>query len=484
MTQDPTPNVFSVNRRDFLKASAAVGAGLVLAPTILGAEAKGGGEKELNVALIGAGIEGQVLLYDMQKYVPGLKFAAVCDIWPYNQRRVVNTLKKYKQAVTGYEDYREMLATEKALDAVVIATPDFMHAEQTIACLKAGKHVYCEKEMSNKLEDARAMVVAARESKLKLQIGHQRRSNPRYLLAKDYITKMKVCGRVVQVAGQWNRYRRMDHGEGPKDTDLDAATLAKYGYASMRQLRDWRWFKKFSGGTIADLGSHQIDVFSWFLGAQPRAVVANGGLDYYTDQEWYDTMNVFYEWDVPGGDRKQVVRGFYQLLTDSSNGGYFESFIGDEGALTISEMEGIGGIRREEQAPRAEFEKLLKPREKEKTDAEKAAEKAIADAKAAAAKAGKTDNDPSDLDVQPPSNPPGRYFMPIEVPGTAGPGLKPATKPEHTCHLENFFDAIRKGVPLNCPPEVGYETCVTVLKVNDSLEQGKRLEFKPEEFKA
>ncbi len=94
--------------------------------------------------------------------IPGLRFRAVCDIWTeYNQKRVVNSLKQFKHEVNGYEDYREMLDKEKELDAVVIATPDFWHAQHAIDCLKAGKHVYCEKEMSNTLEGARSMVLAA-----------------------------------------------------------------------------------------------------------------------------------------------------------------------------------------------------------------------------------------------------------------------------------------------------------------------------------
>ncbi len=55
----------------------------------------------------------------------------------------------------------------------------------------------------------------------------------------------------------------------PKGTELDAATLNKYGYESMHQLRNWRWFKNLGGGPIVDLGSHQIDIYNWFLGARP-----------------------------------------------------------------------------------------------------------------------------------------------------------------------------------------------------------------------
>ena len=78
---------------------------------------------EINVALIGAGAQGQVLI-DAMLRIPGLRFRAVCDIWKeYNQKRVVNTLRKYKFEVNGYEDYREMLDKEKDIDAVVDRDP-------------------------------------------------------------------------------------------------------------------------------------------------------------------------------------------------------------------------------------------------------------------------------------------------------------------------------------------------------------------------
>src|SRR5512143_2528015 len=88
--------------------------------------------REINVALLGAGAQGQVLLDSMLR-IPGLRFRAVVDIWKeYNQKRVVNTLKKFKFEVNGYEDYREMLDKEKQLDAVVVATPDFWHAQHAV----------------------------------------------------------------------------------------------------------------------------------------------------------------------------------------------------------------------------------------------------------------------------------------------------------------------------------------------------------------
>src|SRR5215813_6559909 len=192
----------------------------------LAQKAAAGDVAEVNVALLGAGAQGEVLLNSMLR-IPGLRFRAVCDIWKeYNQKRAVNTLRKYKFDVNGYEDYREMLDKEKEIDAVVIATPDFWHATHAVECLKAGKHVYCEKEMSNTLEGARSMVQAMRETKKLLQIGHQRRSNPRYLHALKLIDNDKILGRITHCNGQWNRSRLLEN-DCPKGEELDAATLKK-----------------------------------------------------------------------------------------------------------------------------------------------------------------------------------------------------------------------------------------------------------------
>ena len=193
----------------------------------------------INVALLGAGAQGQVLT-DAMLRIPGLRFRAVCDIWAeYNQKRVVNQMKKFKHEVNAYEDYREMLDKEKELDAVVIATPDFWHSPHAVDCLKAGKHVYCEKEMSNTLEGARAMVAAARETGKLLQIGHQRRSNPRYLHCYEKLLgEAKLLGRIVTVSGQWNRAVTPDLG-APERYTIPDARLKQYrvqGHAPVQEL--------------------------------------------------------------------------------------------------------------------------------------------------------------------------------------------------------------------------------------------------------
>jgi predicted dehydrogenase len=454
-------------RREFLKSGASVGAGLVLAAKAMAQEE--GIEKsaqpvvgpppgetsadQVNIAMIGLGAEGMVLM-DAILRIPGIRIKAVCDIWEYSRQRGERTPQKYGHDVKAYEDYRDMLAAHTDLDAAIVATPDFVHHEHTIACLKSGMHVYCEKEMSNSVEKAREMVVAARETGKLLQIGHQRRSNPRYIHAINRLVhEGKLLGQVTHANGQWNRAKSVDEG-WPRQWEIPQATLEKYGYDSMHHFRNWRWYKKYGGGPIVDLGSHQIDIFTWVFGCNPSAVLAAGGVDFYKNHEWYDNVMTIFDYDTPAG----VSRAFYQVLTTSSNGGYFETFMGEEGTLIISEIPFSGNLMlREARAPEA-IKELW-----ERVAKEGALMRPLQQVVAAAA-------DDVLVDVRA-SKPPDAWELPVQL-----------NKPAHQPHLENFFDAIRIGKALTCPAEIGYETAVAVHKVNDAVEAGRKLHFAPEEF--
>jgi predicted dehydrogenase len=349
-----------------------------------------------------------------------------------------------------------MLDQEKELDAVVIATPDFWHAPHTVECLKAGKHVYCEKEMSNTLEGARSMVAAARETGKLLQIGHQRRSNPRYLHCYEKLIKeASLLGRIVTVNGQWNRAVALDLG-APDRYQIPTARLAQYGYRSMHEFRNWRWYKGKGGGPIVDLGSHQIDVYNWFLGALPTHVMASGGLDYYDPKthEWYDTVMAIYEYQTPAGP----ARAYYQTQTTNGSQGYFETFMGDMGTLLISESEAgrAGSLYRAPNAPA--WDEWVR--------------KGYIDAPLVVEPDAEEKAEPSVLDVRE-SVSPDEHRIPVSL-----------RDPYHQPHLENFFAAVRGQAALRCPAEIGYESAVTVLKVNEAIEARQRLAFRPEDFKA
>jgi predicted dehydrogenase len=457
-------NKFS--RRQFLKTSTSAGLAAALAGRVLSREqpqqkpaavpepktgAKdSGAEDELRVALIGCGEQGRVLMEACLR-IPAIRIAAVCDIWEYSRQYASGYLNKYGQKPTVYEDYRELLSKEKGLDAAIVATPDWVHAEHTNACLAAGLHVYCEKEMSNSLEKARSMFLAARRAGKLVQIGHQRRSNPRYIHAIDrLIREKKILGRVGTAYAQWNR-AKSDLVGWPKKYTISPATLEKYGYSSMLELRNWRWYRKFGGGPMVDLGSHQIDLFSWVFGVTPKSVVASGGADFYQGREWYDNVMAIFEFDTPEGR----ARALYQVQTTTKHGGFYETFMGENGSLVISEVPERGNwAMREAHAP--EWDSLVKDG------------LLLTEAKPIQ----KLDTKNIILDVRVTAEA-GRWPLPVEL-----------AKPPHQPHLENFLSAVRHGTPLSCPAEAAYESAVAVLKVNEAVRSRSLIAFRPEHFKA
>ncbi len=443
----------SFNRREFLKTTAAAAAVL---PTfnILSAESNTIGPKDdqVNVAVVGYGAEGEILTDDVIQ-IPGVRVRAVCDIWEYRRKMARGRLRSLGHDVTVYEDYQDMLSKEdKNIDCVIVATPDWMHAEITNACLRAGKHVYCEKEMSNSLEKAKSMVVTQRETGKLLQIGHQRRSNPRYMHAINrVIRESKMLGRVTHAYGQWNR------SVAPFLTvrdrlNIPTATLQKYGYENMEQFLNWRWFAKYGGGPMVDLGSHQIDLFFWAWDCCPISVTAIGGNDYF-NRQMNDNVMAIYEFKTHEG---LINRAYYQVLTTSSRGGFYEQFMGENGAMTISEIAARGNaVQRENRAEVPAWDIFAKNGLvlQTKTPVKAAVTSNVAvDVRVTAEAAG--------------------WPLPVDL-------LKPA----HMPHLENFFAAVRHGEKLNCPVDLAYESAVAVLAANRSVAERKTIYFKPEEFK-
>ncbi len=448
------------SRRDFLKMGGLVGAGLVLgAPSILRAATGQSSSDSISVGFIGLGKQHEVL-FNAVKNIPGLHFNAVCDIM---KNRVGSAFSRIKNTFGNqparYTDAEEMLAKEKDLDAVIVATPDFWHSRHTVWALEAGKNVYCEKMMSNTLDDARAMVAAMERTGKLCQIGHQRRSNPRYLFTlNELLRRHRICGQIVNANGQWNRAVGSSQDIQVKASILpDKETLLKYGFGrpgkdlSLEELQhrflNWRFYKDLSGGPISDLGAHQIDIFNWFFGMQPWRVMASGGRNYFKDREHFDNVMCIFDYATPDGG----ARAFYQVLTTTSaGGGYFESFMGIDGTINISERAAYTKIFREAgTAP--SWDHLVAQGYLKRSSAPKAA------------------SDSSDAIASYESAAPETY----ELPG----GL---SKPPHQPHLENFFAAIRGKAKLNCDARHALESEAPIYWVNPAAESGQTIIFDTE----
>src|SRR3989304_5353981 len=155
----------SIARRYFLKTSAAV-AGAAASATLVPRHVLGGPRQippseKMNVAGVGVGGMGGANLSQLESQ----NIVALCDVDP---NHAAGTIKKYPKAKV-FVDYREMLDREKDIDGVVVATPDHTHAVISMAAMKAGKHVYCQKPLTHDAYEARALTLTARGTKLATQ---------------------------------------------------------------------------------------------------------------------------------------------------------------------------------------------------------------------------------------------------------------------------------------------------------------------------
>jgi predicted dehydrogenase len=163
---DPSPRAKTgINRRAFISASATATAFMFLPRNVLGRQGAGSPNNKLNIAGIGFGSQGAADL----KMVDSENIVALCDVdWDY----AAHTFDTYPKA-KRYKDYRQMLDKEKNIDAVVIGTPDHLHAIVSVTAMRAGKHVYCEKPLTRTVQEARMVARLARETRVATQMGNQ-----------------------------------------------------------------------------------------------------------------------------------------------------------------------------------------------------------------------------------------------------------------------------------------------------------------------
>jgi predicted dehydrogenase len=178
-------------------------------------------------------------------------------------------------------DYRKIL-DDKNIEAVVIATPLHLHYDMAVDSLKAGKHVYLEKTMTYSIAQAVDLVKLSKTfPKQVLQIGHQTRYLPLYKKVKDMI-KQGYLGKVTQIDC---RYDRNGSWRRPVPDPAFEKTI------------NWRMYKAYSGGLVAELLSHQMDFIHWAFDTHPDEVFATGGIDYYKDgRETYDNVQVMFRY--------------------------------------------------------------------------------------------------------------------------------------------------------------------------------------------
>lgn len=270
----------SINRRQFLGSVAAGAAAFTIVPRhVLGGSGYTPPSEKLNIAGIGVGGRGR-------KDIEGISsenIVALCDV---DEERAAETFKKYPQA-KRYRDFRRMLEKEKNIDAVMVATPDHVHAAASMMAIKMGKGVYCEKPLTYSVYEARELAKAAREYKVATQMGNQGQASEETRLLCEWIWDGAI-GPVREVH-IWNNRPTWPQGiDRPKerppvpsglDWDLWLGPAPKRPYHPCYLPFKWRGWLDFGTGALGDMGCHKFDpIFRALKLGHPTSVEACGSV--------------------------------------------------------------------------------------------------------------------------------------------------------------------------------------------------------------
>jgi predicted dehydrogenase len=391
------------SRRNFLGKVAGGIAGSLAASSVLGANDR------IRIGIIGPGDRGMQILREAAA-CPGTEVVGLCDI--YN-RRLETAGKEFPKAAKFY-DHRRMLE-DKSIDAVLIATPQHLHAEHFIATMNAGKHCYQEKTMAFTVDHAKRMRAAYKQtSKLTVQIGHQACSSGHVTDAGQFLASGQV-GKVTAIHA--HMFRNTPHGKPqwsrPVTPDMHPENIlwpSFLGQAPPRSFDanryiNWRFFWDYSGGNVYENMCHQVAFWYKVMNLEvPKVVNMVGGIYLWKDgREVPDTMtvslqqieDVLFTWDSGFGNNEL---------------GVTEDILGTDGTISRGQQ-----IR-------------YTPQKVNLKDA------------------------------------------------TERVGMTPT---EPRAHMQNFLDSIRAGKPTNCPFELGFKVSIACRMAVESYLQGRTVRWDP-----
>jgi predicted dehydrogenase len=317
-----TPEQKELGRRNFLRALAGAPAVAALgAAAIVKGPVPGG---PVRLGFVGLGSQGRVLLDSTDPSYGEVR--ALCEINPLQMQKADEVLQNSNRPpAKHYESWKEMIEKED-LEAVVVATPLFLHSDIATGALNAGLHVLCEKMMAWDVPGCVRMVEAARRNGRLLEIAHQRHYNPIYQAAFEGVIKPGRLGDVYYSRLLWHR-----DGSWRRDVELPAPGYdpTKWGYPDLEHLVNWRLYDEYSRGLLAELASHQVAIANWFWDSVPEVVVGSGGIYRYDDgREVPDHVYVTFEY--PGGRT-----ALFSSIQSNDFDHYYEGFYGTEGTLIL-----------------------------------------------------------------------------------------------------------------------------------------------------
>ncbi len=389
------------SRRKFIGQVASGIAGTLATSSVLGANDR------IRVGLIGAGDRGLQLVREAAA-CPNTEIVAFADVYT----RRLEEAKKAAPAAKTYLDYKYLL-DDKNIDAVLIATPQHLHAEHFIASLDSGKQVYQEKTMAFTVDHARRMRVAYQKAgKRTVQIGHQYCSSGHVADAGEFLSGGKV-GKVTAIHA--HMYRNTPHGKPqwsrPVYPDMTPENIIWKSFLGSapeqpfdpNRYVNWRFFWDYSGGNVYENMCHQLAFWTKVMNLEiPRSVNMVGGVYLWKDgREVPDTMSVSMEhpedilftWDSSFGNNEL---------------GVTEDVLGTDGTISRSQQ-----IR----------------------------------------------------------------YTPQKVNRPDSNELLGFTKTAPNAHVQNFLDCIRSGREPNCPFDLGYRVSIACRMAVESYRQGRTMHW-------
>jgi predicted dehydrogenase len=412
----------TLSRRDLLRQASAYTLVMALsAEEALAEPASAPAGPPVGVGLVGLGPQGRELLGSLVR-LSGVTVAGICDTYaPFLKRGAEIAPKAVQQT-----DYRKLL-DDKAVQAVVVATPSHRHGQIVLDAVQAGKHVYCEAPLAITMDDCKAMARAGSNSKQVFQVGQQWRSDPQHHHALQFV-RTGVLNKLAQARAQWHR----------KDSWRRAAPTPD----REREI-NWRLDSKTSAGLMGEVGIHQVDIITWFLKQLPVAVTGFGGVMAWQDgRDVPDTVQCLFEY--PGG-----IHLVYDATLGNSFDGAYELLMGSDSALlTRSDR---AWMFKEADSPLLGWEVYAR---KDK----------FGDETGIALVANAT-----------------KLLAQGKIPGQENVTNDPTKTPFYTA-LEEFVTSIRQGKKPECGPQEGMQAAVVAIKANEAIKNGTKVTFQPEWF--
>jgi predicted dehydrogenase len=432
-----------MNRRAFLQklsfAAAGFAVSAALTPRLL-ARVRGANDR-LRVGIVGFSDRARSsLIPAFQKHAHALnaEIVAVSDLWRIRREAAQAFFKEqYAQTIAVYRNNEEMYEHVQ-LDAVIVATADFQHAQHCIEAVQAGCDAYVEKPFAETMTDARAALAAVRASDRIVQIGSQRRSGANYQAAFDYL-RSGAFGDIVAVEMTWHvnqpgRWRRPKLVAEIQESDTDWKRFLGNRPAAPwdpRAYLEYRLFWPYSSGIPGQWMCHQIDTVHWFTGLpHPRSVSANGGIYQWKDGRTnFDTLTAVFDY----GPLDDLTKGFqvtYSSRFSNSAGGVKEIYYSNGGELNLdtNQVTARGGL----------------------------------DAKNASA-----------------MNLPANLLNPLDL-GHGGAVETAADTGADTTtsgHMRDWMDCLRSRRQPRAPIEAGYQHSIATLMANAAARTGQRVTF-------